>query len=683
MRLRLLFLVPFIIGTLYCSHAQTVVLDFETPATSTSFFYFESSLDGTVVGPVANPDKSGINTSDNVMAHVKPSGSQPWAGAFSNPNPTTPVDVIAGNQICMKVWLPAPGNVQLKLEDSPTGGANWEVAIPVPIGGEWVEVCWDPSVPSDVGPNPIAAGNIYNRVVVFFDFGTPGTDATYYFDDLVVMPAATSVCNTILDFEAPATSTSFFYFGSSLDGTVVGPVANPDKSGINTSDNVMEHVKPVGSQTFAGAFTDPNPTTPIDVTNGENICMKVWLPAPGNVMLKLEESSTGGGNWEVVKTVATGGEWVELCWDPFIPSDVGTNPPIAAGNIYNKVVVFFDFGTPGTGATYYFDDLCVQSVTGGPTTSEVTFSLNLNGYTGPGTQPTVNGTFNGFSGTANPLSDPDNDGIWTTTVTVPNGLIEYKFAFDDWAVQEEFVGTEACTGRDPSGQFVNRSAIIIDDQTIGPVCWNSCYNCGESVSITFNLGFSGTTPSPDGIWLAAGTDFGAPGGEFRMNDDDSDGIYSITVERGIGFNTFYSFANGNCPDYSCKENINGQDCAISSNFDDRQLSAVTQDTTINTCFGICSDNTACLVSIRDQLDRNLFSIAPSPTSDFTSIRLADAVESSSELLVMDLQGRILYRTTLERGATTHELAVKGWPAGVYMVQLRSGQRFGIQKLMVE
>ncbi|MDP5171325.1 MAG: T9SS type A sorting domain-containing protein [Bacteroidia bacterium] len=683
MRLRLLLSMLLITGAMGLSYAQTTILDFETAATSTDFFYFGSSIDGTTVSAIANPDKSGINTSDSVMAHLKPSGSQTWAGAFTDPNPATAVDVTNGNMVCMKVWMPVAGNVMLKFEASTTGGANWEVAKPVTATNQWVEVCWDPSTPSDADPLVTASGNIYARVVVFFNFGTAGNDDTYFFDDIVVMPAATTVCNTILDFEAPATTTNFFYFGSSIDGTIVGPIANPDKSGINVSDSVMAHLKPVGSQVWAGAFSDPNPTTAIDVTGGGDICMKVWMPVAGNVMLKLEASTTGGANWEVAKPVTATNQWVEVCWSPSTPSDA--DPLVTAtGNIYARVVVFFNFGTAGTDDTYFFDDLCVNSAGGGPTNSDVTFSLNLNGYTGSGTQPTVNGSFNGFSGTANPLSDADGDGIWTTTISIPAGLIEYKFAFDDWAVQEEFNGTETCTRRDPSGQFVNRAAVIAGDVTLGPVCWNSCYNCGDAVSITYNVGFPGSvTPSPDGVYLAGGAAFGAPGGEFRLADGDGDGVYSLTIERENGFNSFYTFANGNCPDYSCKEDIAGQSCANPNNFNDRFLDAVTADVVVNTCFGICSDNTLCSVGIRDQLVENLFSIAPSPTADVTTVSLLSATSEQSQLVVMDMQGRTVYQVTLGRGETTHQLRVSDWSAGVYLVHFRNGQNYGIQKLMVE
>lgn len=363
MRLPLLFTAICLTGLLNFAQGQTVILDFEDASTTTTFQSFGGAVEGVVDSPIANPDASGVNTSDSVMVHVKPSDAPDWGGAFSNPVPTSPVDLTAaGSTISMKVWMPTAGVVRLKLEEGTAG--NWELDQTASAGGQWVDMTWDASVASAAGDGVIAAGNTYNKVVVFFDFGTPGNGTdnwTYYFDDLVVNtppPPPATGCVNILDFEDAATTTNFQYFGSGQDGTAVGPIANPDKSGINMSDSVMIHVRPADAVSFAGAFTNPNPATAIDLTNGDSIRMKVWMPDAGNVMLKLEESTTGGSNWEVKQDVSTVMEWVEVVWDPATPSD--PDGVLATGNIYNKIVVFFDFGDEGVAeSTFYFDDICV------------------------------------------------------------------------------------------------------------------------------------------------------------------------------------------------------------------------------------------------------------------------------------------------------------------------------------
>ena len=64
-----------------------------------------------------------------------------------------------------------------------------------------------------------------------------------------------AAAQTILDFEAPATTTTFQYFGSSLEGQLSQTVANPNPSGNNTSATVLEFKKPAGAQTWGGAFS--------------------------------------------------------------------------------------------------------------------------------------------------------------------------------------------------------------------------------------------------------------------------------------------------------------------------------------------------------------------------------------------------------------------------------------------
>ncbi len=54
------------------SKAQTTILNFESAASSTTFQYFGSPLDGSLTETIANPNAAGINTSATVLKYVKP-----------------------------------------------------------------------------------------------------------------------------------------------------------------------------------------------------------------------------------------------------------------------------------------------------------------------------------------------------------------------------------------------------------------------------------------------------------------------------------------------------------------------------------------------------------------------------------------------------------------------------------
>ncbi len=396
---------------------------------------------------------------------------------------------------------------------------------------------------------------------------------------------------TILDFESAPKSTTFQYFGSTLEPNLTGIIDNPDKTGINTSAKVGEFKKPANSQTWAGAYSNPNPATQVDLTSGGMVCVKVWADHIGNLALKLENPTDGTANWIQKVDIKETNKWIEICFDPSVAS---FDPPnnTAAGHVYKTVTMFFDFDSvlPAE-KTWYFDDLIVKTGTVGP--KKVTFNVDMKKYTAPFGKVYVSGTLNNWSGDANELKDPDGDKVYSAELTLPQGGYEYKFTIDNWTKQEEFNGFELCTVTDPSGQFHNRSLTVASDKVLPTVCWNSCYQCGDAVKIEFRLGTGNIVPSPDGIYLSGGGNFDPPGGRHRLQDPDKDGIYTIVMERQKGFQSFFTFANGNCPDYSCKENIAGQACANAASFNDRKLQPVTKDTVITTCFGVCSSTTNC------------------------------------------------------------------------------------------
>lgn len=645
--------------------AQTTVLDFETPETSTTFQYFGSSIDGSLSTLIDNPDPTGANTSNQVLRFVKPAGAQVWAGAFSNPDPDQLIDFSVNGRICIKAWMPRPGNISLKFENSVNGGANWIQTVTTDVSNSWVELCYDPSLPSIEGPFTAAAGFVYTRVVIFAYFGEAGgaADEEVYLDDFVLEPNVSET--VILDFEAAATTTNFQYFGSAIDGQLASIISNPDASGINPSATVLEFKKPGDAQVWAGAFSNPPPTIPVNATNGGQVCIKVWSATPGNLALKLENSPTGA-NWIQTQTFTATNEWTEVCYDLTLPSIEGPFEP--AAGIYATVVLFFDFGTAGGGVekTYYLDDVVLRAA--GSSAANIQFSVNAGAGAG---DVFLMGTFNDW--TPAQMTDAGN-GIYTMDMELENGVYEYKYLIGDQA--EEFSGLDECTVTTSDGEFTNRRLIVSGDEELDVVCFNSCYNCGEAVQITVNLGFSSVEPAESGVYLAGGLAFGAPGGRFLMTDPDGDGVYSISFERGIGFTSYYAFANGNCPDYSCKENISGQDCANPDNFNDRLMSPVQGDLVINTCFAVCSDNVECTTSTSEQAQLlEGFDLHPTIVNDKVNLVRGSLFAGEVVLRVSDLQGRIVQQQIMTAFEQRKELDFSMLKSGMYLLSMKADGGF--------
>lgn len=647
--------------------AQTTVLDFESAETSTTFQYFGSSLDGSLTTVINNPDPSGANTSTQVLRFVKPVGAQVWAGAFSNPNPIQAVDFSTNDRICIKVWMPRPGNISLKFENSSNGGSNWIQTVTTDVSTSWVELCFDPGLPSLEAPFTSAAGFVYNTVVIFAYFGELGgaTDEEIYLDDIILGPNVSE--DVILDFEAAETTTNFQYFGSALDGQLTDNIANPDASGINTSSTVLEFVKPGDAQVWAGAFSNPAPTVPVNTTNGGQVCIKVWSATPGNLALKLENSPTGA-NWIQTQTFETTSQWTEVCFDLTLPSIEIPFEPTAG--IYSTIVIFFDFGTAGGGVekTYYLDDIVLRSASS--STSNITFSVNAGAGAG---DVFLIGTFNDW--TPAQMTNEGN-GIYTMDMELENGVYEYKYLLGTGDIAEEFSGLDECTVTTPDGEFTNRRLIVSGDEELDVVCFNSCYNCGEAVQITLNLGFSGEEPAESGVYLSGGLAFGAPGGRFLMTDPDDDGVYSISFERGIGFTSYYAFANGNCPDFICKEDLSGQACANPGNFNDRLMSPVQGDLVINTCYAVCSDNVECTTSTSEEAQLlEGFDLHPTIVHDKVSLVRGSLFEGEVLLHVTDLQGRVIQKQMMFAHEQRKELDFSMLKSGMYLLSMKAAGGF--------
>lgn len=304
-------------------------IDFEDPTQE----YVFSNFGGATSTVVDNPDMSDGNPSSRVGQLNKMDGSEVWAGSFLELG--EPVDFASAQKIAIKTWAPEVGiDILLKVENAANPDLFHEVTMQNTVANEWEELVFDFSEAD--------FANDYNRVVVFFKFGTAGTGENYYFDDIEVTDGSAELAFPV-DFENPNINYSFEGFGSA--GASV--VANPDMTAPNESANVVEFIKAEGSETWGGVFFDMS--NPIDFSTQKKVRMKVWAPtADVQVLLKFENLGNGDIFIErpVQNTVAN--QWEELEFD-FTDADFS--------NEYQRVVLFFDFGNAGTGEAYYFDDI--------------------------------------------------------------------------------------------------------------------------------------------------------------------------------------------------------------------------------------------------------------------------------------------------------------------------------------
>ncbi|MGB2554442.1 MAG: hypothetical protein ACPIAB_02315, partial [Flavobacteriaceae bacterium] len=324
-------------------------VDFEDATVAYEFTDFE----GNFASVVDNPDTNG-NESAKVGSILKTSGSAVFAGSIITLG--SAIDFTQGNTIQMKAWSPkAGGTVKMKLEDSSDPPVGIEVDATTENASAWETLSFN--FAAQINPEIS-----YNKVIIFFDFGNPGDDTTYYFDDIELVEGASKERPQLpLGFENSDTEDYTWGVFGGVDPAEV--IANPDTNG-NTSANVTAITKNAGAEVWAGASLNLNGA--IDWSAGTTVKMDVWSPRAGTpILLKLEDSSTNTGSGastfaEVSVSSTQAGMWETLYFDM-----TGANGGFATTTTYDAVVVFPDFGTNGGGETFYFDNIEVTADGGG------------------------------------------------------------------------------------------------------------------------------------------------------------------------------------------------------------------------------------------------------------------------------------------------------------------------------
>ena len=193
--------------------------------------------------------------------------------------------------------------------------------------------------------------------------------------------------------------------------------------------------------------------------------------------------------------------------------------------------------------TCVFDGTCPSPVV----PSNVTFSVDMNNYSGSqaaGYTVNINGTFNGWCGGCNAMTDSDGDGVWDVTLPLtPGSTIRYKFTVNGWSDQEQFAGGESCTNTNSAG-FTDRELIPSSDSTLGVVCFNSCSACPTNdcgVTGTYDYGNNENASNAVGFSADAGDyitlDFTAGLTEFNWDFwfiNDAADASEITLATGTG-----------------------------------------------------------------------------------------------------------------------------------------------------
>ena len=339
-----------------------------------------------------------------------------------------------------------------------------------------------------VGPNGMYAGGGFLGGADGLQLVQSTTDTLIWSGSTLVVPGS----NYYAFFNSP-TSGSDWGTKENLNGLPCGDPANYNDRLLPNimSDTTVQHC-------FGSCETDgscpPPPSSFVNVTFTLNVSSII---STGGTIDSTGMFIAGGGTFgnpgDYPMTDLGGGVWSFTVTKPigFTSDYTFTNgnsgwgakenisglpcavPPYDDRNlapVYSDTTIQHCFGTCD------YDGTC-NSVVTPPTGTNVTFQVDMSEVVDPFTAAELNGTFNGWCGNCDVMSDADGDSVWDVTVSLtPGDSVEYKYSADSWAIQEMNDPGAPCTNGDST--YTNRVLVIpASDTVLVVLCWSSCDPC--------------------------------------------------------------------------------------------------------------------------------------------------------------------------------------------------------------
>ena len=190
------------------------------------------------------------------------------------------------------------------------------------------------------------------------------------------------------------------------------------------------------------------------------------------------------------------------------------------------------------------------------------------------------------------LTDPDGDGIYVGTMSLPAGhgnVFTYKLGAYYPGV-EEIAGENG--SMDNEAGFGADKVFYIPTDASGTVALETVFGDNNPANpflprtITLNLDMTNHEVSEDGVHVA-GSFQGWDPGATELMDYDNDGIYTVDIEANPGDTIYYKFINGNS--WGSDESVTDPACGGAGGFgSDRFLEIPDVDTVLDpVCFGEC------------------------------------------------------------------------------------------------
>ena len=195
----------------------------------------------------------------------------------------------------------------------------------------------------------------------------------------------------------------------------------------------------------------------------------------------------------------------------------------------------------------------------------------------------------------------------------------------------------------------------------------------SNYNVTFNVHTDLITGnvSTDGIYIGGG--FVGGNDALLLDDSDGDGVWTGTTSLPESGGHF-TILNGNCSDWSCKEDISGLPCADPGNYNDRNnlLGGFTQDTTLNLQFGSCDTPGTGIT----QLDNKL-SVFPNPSNGIINLKSDQIINT---LRIYNMIGNLVLIENLSLKKSI--LNIESLTSGIYFIEVELNNGSVINKKII-
>jgi hypothetical protein len=283
------------------NYAQTVIADFE---------HIQLNLmqggeeDNSTMVVVPNPDQSEANPSTHVVKFTRSQHGVPWGGFWSRLPET--IDLTTNKYIHVQVWKPRVSPVKFKVEGGTTPNYELESVEPQTLTEEWETIVFH--FPDATGEYPIVA--------FMPDFADPvdlTQDIVIYFDNIIITNSAvlgSDPLYVIEDFEHIELN---LLAGGEEDNSSMVVIANPDPTGVNTSEHVVQFNRSQFGVPWGGFWS--RLPEPLDLSQSKFVYVDVWKSRISPLKFKIEDGPSDNLEIESVTPQTKVEEWETIVFD--------------------------------------------------------------------------------------------------------------------------------------------------------------------------------------------------------------------------------------------------------------------------------------------------------------------------------------------------------------------------------